>query len=152
MTGTMRAPGDLPRRPRLLRYLVEPVTANDHAWHEQATVLFAAIERGADEATTSEAVLAEVAFLLNAKRQYNLPPSDIAAYLEPILRLPGLHLPRGAKRRYLTALALWTEHPTLGFVDALTAATVAQPGMLLATFDSDFDVLSGIERWSSPLE
>lgn len=130
-----------------LRYLVAPVTTNDRAWHEQATALFEAVARGTEEATTSEAVLAEVAFVLNSKRQYDLPPSDIAAYLEPIIRLPNLHLPRGAKRRYQTALSLWSDHPSLGFVDALTAASVMASDMMLASFDADFDDLSGISRW-----
>lgn len=131
-----------------LRYLVAPVTTNDHAWHEQATVLFEAIARGAEAATTSEAVLAEVAFVLNSKRQYNLPPSDIAAYLEPIIQLPNLHLPRRAKRRYQNALALWSDHPALGFVAALTAASVmVAPDIMLASFDADFDYIPGISRW-----
>jgi len=84
----------------------------------------------------------------SSKRQYNLPPTDIAAYLAPILHLHGLRLPRGAKRRYQAALDLWSDHPALGFVDALTATAVAQSGMLLATFDADFDDLPGIERWT----
>jgi predicted nucleic acid-binding protein len=133
-----------------LRYLVTPVTANDRAWHERATALFKAIAWGTEEATTSEAVLAEVAFVLNSKRQYNLPPSDVFAYLEPIIRLPNLHLPRGAKRRYQNALSLWSNHPSLGFVDALTATSVTQFGMVLATFDSDFDDLPGILHWQGP--
>jgi hypothetical protein len=70
--------------------------------------------------TTSEAVIAEVAFVLASPRQYGLPPAEIALRLKPILALPHLTLPRGQKRRYLRALDLWADYPRLGFVEALT--------------------------------
>jgi predicted nucleic acid-binding protein len=57
-----------------------------------------------------------------------------------------LLLPRGRKRLYLRALDLWGERPVLGFVDALTVATVEQSGMPLATFDAHFDGFPGINR------
>ena len=129
-----------------LRYLVTPTAPATQAMHEEATALFEAIERGAEEATTSEAVLAEVAFVLASPRQYNLPAADIAAYLGPIIRLPGLKLPRGQKRRYLRALDVWAAHPRLGFVDALTVALVEHTAVALATFDADFDAIPGITR------
>jgi len=112
--------------------------------------LFRAIGRGEEEATTSEAVIAEVAFILYAKRHYGLPPDRVAARLRPFLTLPHLHLPRAAKQRYLQALALWSANPRLGFVDALTAVTVVGMDIAFATFDSDFDGLPDIARWQPP--
>ena len=88
---------DFSRCQLFLRYLVEPDGPDNQARHEIAAALFEAIELGEEEATTSEAVLAEVAFILASKRQYNLPSVEIAAYLSPIIRLPGLRLPRGRK-------------------------------------------------------
>jgi predicted nucleic acid-binding protein len=122
-----------------LRYLVEPDGPDNQARHDSVAALFAA--------TTSEAVLAEVAYILASKRQYNLPTVEIAAYLAPIIRLPGLRLPRGRKRLYLRALEIWSEFSRLGFVDALTAATVERSELRLATFDTDFDSLPDIRRW-----
>lgn len=59
--------------------------------------------------------------------------------------------PRGVKLRdkriVLGALDVWARNPRLGFVDALAAAHAHQPGIELATFDSDFDQLPGIRRW-----
>jgi predicted nucleic acid-binding protein len=130
-----------------LRYLVEPDGPDNQARHDIAAALFEAIELGEEEATTSEAVLAEVAFILASKRQYNLPPADIAAYLAPIIRLPGLRLPRGRKGLYLRALEIWSDLARLGFVDALTAATVERSELRLATFDTDFDNLPNIRHW-----
>lgn len=133
-----------------LRYLVAPTSPATQAMHDEATALFDAIERGEEDATTSEAVLAEVAFVLASPRQYHLAAADVAAYLTPIIRLPHLKLPRGQKRRYLRALEVWAEHPKLGFVDALTVALVEHTPVVLATFDTDFDRLPGITRWRPP--
>jgi predicted nucleic acid-binding protein len=130
-----------------LRYLVEPDGPDNQTRHDIAAALFEAIELGEEEATTSEAALAEVAFVLASKRQYNLPTAEIAAYLSPIIRLPGLRLPRGRKRLYLRALEIWSELSRLGFVDALTAATLERSELRLATFDTDFDTLPNIRRW-----
>lgn len=129
-----------------LRYLVAPTSLASQAMHDTAAALFEAVERGEEDATTSEAILAEVTFVLASKHQYGLPAATVAAYLGPIIRLPHLKLPPGQKRRYLRALDLWTAHPKLGFVDALTAATVEQSDLHLATFDADFDALPGIKR------
>jgi len=130
-----------------LQYLIEPDGPDNQARHDIAAALFEAIELGEEEATTSEAVLAEVAFILASKKQYNLPPADIAAYLAPIIRLPGLRLPRGRKGLYLHALEIWSDLSRLGFVDALTAATVQGSELRLATFNTDFVKLPNIRRW-----
>jgi predicted nucleic acid-binding protein len=132
-----------------LRYVVEP-TPGTMAMHAIAAALFEAVERGEEDASTSEAVVAEVAYVLNSKRHYGLPPADIAAVLSPILELPNLTLPPGRKELYLRALDLWMERPKLGFVDALTVAELEQTGIPLATFDRDFDALPGITRRSPP--
>lgn len=131
----------------VLRYLVQPDSPENAARQDLAASLFEAIERGEEVATTSEAVLAEVAFVLASKRQYRLPAAEIASYLAPIIRLSGLKLPRGRKRLYLRALDIWAEHPVLGFVDALTAAMVEGSQWRLASFDADFDSLPNIRRW-----
>ncbi len=133
-----------------LRAIVEP-TAETGTMHETAKALFRAVARGEEEVTTSEAVLAEVCFVLNSKRQYGLAAPEVASRLTPILSLPNLALPRGRKRLYLRALELWSEHPRLGFVDALTAAEIEYTGIALATFESDFDGIPGIIHWEPPV-
>ncbi len=134
-----------------LRGLVQPVTEQDRIMHAQAAALFAAVEQGLEEITTSEAILDEVMFILSSPRQYNLPPAEIGDLLTPILNLPGFRLPRGRKRLYLRALEIWGERPNLGFVDALTVAELGQSAMPLATFDSDFDEYPEITRYVPPV-
>jgi hypothetical protein len=73
---------------------------------------------------------------------------EIAERLRPIIGLAHLHVPRGRRHLYLRALDLWTTYPKLGFVNALTAAMVEGTDVKLATFDSDFNALQGIDRWS----
>ncbi len=114
---------------------------------DMAAALFAAIARGDEEGATSEAVIAEVAFVLTSLRQYRLSPDAAARNLAPLLRMQGLRVLPTQKRRCLHALDLWLEHPRLDFVDALTAATVQETGMRLATFDGDFDAFPEIKRW-----
>lgn len=133
-----------------LRYLVQPSTPAIQAMAETARSLFEAVERGEEEITTTEVVLHEVAYILAAKAHYGLPVATITTGLRTLLRLPGFRLGRGQKRRYLRALDLWDAHPTLGFADAIVAATVEQQDIQLATFDTDFDQIPSIKRWQPP--
>lgn len=127
-----------------LRYLTQPDNPKTHAMHERASALFAVVERGEVEVATSEAVLAEVAFVLASKLQYHRPAEVIATYLGPIIRMRGLRLPRGRKRLYLRALDIWSARPSLGFVDALTVATVEETEIALATFDRHFNTMANV--------
>lgn len=128
-----------------LRGLVRPETPQDEAIARAAAALFRRAERGEEEITTSDADLTEVAFVLHSPRHDERSPDDIGARLKPILELRGFRLPH--KRVVLRALDIWAASPRLGFVDALTASYAAEPGMTLATFDSDFDDLPGITRY-----
>jgi predicted nucleic acid-binding protein len=116
--------------------------------NDLASALFRQVARGDIEVTTSDAVLAEAAFILTAKSHYHLPVAEAAAKLAALVSLPGFKLPD--KRSIVLALDFWTANPRLGFVDALVAVHAQRPGMLLATFDSDFDGLPGITRWKPP--
>lgn len=130
-----------------LRYLIEPVTPAQQAMAEISRDLFLAVERSAEEVTTTEVVLHEVIYVLASKKHYAVPPSEIAAMIGLILRMPGFRLPRGDKRVYLRALDLFASHPKLGFADAVVAARVERQGIPLATFDADFDDIPTIRRW-----
>jgi len=130
-----------------LRWLAEPTTAVDVERNATATALFTRVEAGAVEATTSEAILAEVAFVLTSKQHYSLTAEAAAAYLASAVRMTGLKFAPGKKRLYLRALQLWSERPRLGFVDALTVAIVENSDHVLATFDRDFDPFDDIEYW-----
>ena len=130
-----------------LRWLVAPDTPDDVVPRSIAISLFICLERGEAEATTSEAILAEVAFVLTSKRQYGVEVKIAAESLATAVRFAGLKFAPGKKQQYLRALEIWSERPALGFVDALTVAMVESSDHLLATFDADFEGLTGIEYW-----
>ena len=129
----------------LLRAFVQPDDPLTQRFSQVATELLRRASRGEVEITTSDAVLAEVAFILTAKTHSNLPVPIAAGFLASFVQLRGFR--HSEKRSILSALDTWTNRPRLGFVDALTAAYAQSPGMLLATFDTDFDGLPGIDRW-----
>ena len=128
-----------------LRSIVRSTTPDGQAKAAQAAALVRAAREGTADITTSEAVRAEVAYVLATPRHYQLPAADVAARLRPILQLRGLRLPE--KRLYLRALDIMGSPPRLGFVDALTVAILERSGDDLASFDSDFDRVPGIRRY-----
>jgi predicted nucleic acid-binding protein len=129
----------------LLRALVQPDTPQTERFSQAAAMLLRQADRGEVEITTSDAVLAEVAFILTARAHANLPVAVAAALIASIVRLRGFRHPE--KHKIVSGLEFWTQRPRLGFVDALTAAHAQSPGMRLATFDTDFDPIPGIDRW-----
>jgi predicted nucleic acid-binding protein len=130
-----------------LRALVQSPDPAIQRMHRTAVTLFRQAERGQAEVTTSDAVIAEVAFILTSRAHYGLSPSDAAGQISVLLRLRGVKI--RDKRIVLQALDLWATHPKLGFVDALTATYGQRPGIELATFDSDFDRIRGVRRWNA---
>ncbi len=118
---------------------------------EKSAVCLALLQRGqaGEEATTSEVVLAEVAYVLSSPRQYKLSHADVSARLRPILLLRGLKLPN--KRRLLRALDRYSTYPHLDFEDCLTVAQIEQQGIgTLASYDRGFDRVPGITRREPP--
>ncbi|MGH2532545.1 MAG: PIN domain-containing protein [Thermomicrobiales bacterium] len=130
-----------------LRYLVEPTSPETRSMQEMASALFDAVERGQEDVTTTEVVLHEVAYVLASRKHYNVPAPEIAAYLAPILRMPGMKLPRGEKRLYLRALDIYVANPKLEFADSIVAARAERLGVPLATFDDDLARLPFVTRW-----
>lgn len=124
-----------------LRFL----TRDDAAKAAACLALFQRVQAGTEEATTSEVVLAEVAYVLSSPRQYGLGHADIAARLRPLVGLRGLKLPY--KRRLLHALDLYGTYPHLDFEDCLTVAQIEQQGLAtLVSYDRGFDRVPGIAR------
>ena len=117
-----------------LRYLIQPVTPQDRVNERRAAALFASVDSGAAEVTTSEAILAEVAFILTSPRHYGASRSTAAAGLKALLGPRSCRMP--AKEVSLRALDIWVAHPELSFPDALGAAYCALRGFELATFDN----------------
>lgn len=132
-----------------LRHLTQAASPATERMQAIAAALFEAIERGEAEATTTEVVLHEVTYLLTSKKHYALTWDQAAAYVMPLLRLPGLKFARGEKRIFLRALEIAAAHPKLEFADAVIAARCEGTEMQLATFDERLAALPGITRWPS---
>ena len=133
-----------------LRAIVRPATPQDTVMAQTATTLFSRVKVGADAIFVSDAVVAEVVFILSSKRHYGLPRPDVVARLTPMLQLHGCRLPR--KRVVLGALGLWGGAPKLSFVDALGATYAQELGEPLASFDADLGKVPGIRLWQPPNE
>ena len=129
----------------LIRYLTQDDPEKTHA----CLALLQRIQAG-EEATTSEVVIAEVAFVLSSPRQYKLAHADVSARLRPVLLLRGLKVPN--KRRVLRALDLYATYPQLDFEDCLTVAQIEQQGITtLMSYDRGFDRVPGINRQEPPM-
>ena len=128
-----------------LGYLIEPLTEEDTKKAAACRTLFERVISGEEDITTSETVLAEIAYVLGSPRQFRLPPADIVARLKPIVALPGLKLTN--KRVCLRALDIFASHSKLDFEDAFSAAIVERmtPSELYSS-DRDFDRIDEVTR------
>jgi predicted nucleic acid-binding protein len=94
--------------------------------------------------TTTEAVIAEVVYVLSSKRLYNLPREEIRRLLYPLLSLPGFKLTN--RKMYLRALDLYATYP-IDFEDALIVAQMERQKISeVYSYDRDFDQVAGIIR------
>lgn len=133
-----------------LAYLVQPISEEDEGKSDACRALFDRVIAGEEEITTSETVIAEIAYILGSPRQFRLPPQDIVSRLKPIVALPGLKITN--KRTYLRALDIFAAHPRLGFEDAVSAAIVERMNPSeLYSYDRDFDRVEEVTRIEPPL-
>ncbi|MCL4545084.1 MAG: PIN domain-containing protein [Chloroflexi bacterium] len=124
-----------------IRYL----TRDDPHKSAACRLFWQQVAQGQETAATTEAVIAEVCYVLSAPRLYHLSQDEVAARLRPLLTLPGLKLPH--KRSFLRALDLYALHPFLDFEDALQAAHMERLGLQeILSYDTGFDHLPGITR------
>jgi predicted nucleic-acid-binding protein len=120
----------------IIRFLVQ-----DNEEHAQAAgKLFAACDRGEVTVVVLPAVLAECVFVLESFYQH--PRQNIARVLSQLLASPGVEIAdedihRDALERYGSG--------RLHFVDCVIAAYAAARSLLVATFDSGFRKLSGVQ-------
>ncbi len=124
-----------------LRHLTGDDPRKAHACFE----LLKKAQRNEITLTTSEAVIAEVVYVLSSSKQiYTLTRAEIRTRLYPLLSIPGLKIPY--RKMYLRALDLYAAYP-LDFEDALTIAHMErQKVKAVYTYDREFDRVPGITR------
>ena len=112
--------------------------------------LFAAVEAGDEDVTTSEVGLYEVCHVLGSGRHYRLSAPEIADLVVPIISLPGFRFPRGDKAVYLRAFEIYLDYLKLRYADSLIAARAERLGVPLATFDEALGRPPTVTRWQPP--
>jgi len=123
-----------------LRYL----TNDDPIKAKKCLELFQKAKTNKVVLTTSEAVIAEVVYVLVSKRVYNLSHSDVVTRLRPLLILPGLKL--AARTTLLRALEIFANY-TVDFEDALSHAHMERKQIKeIYSYDTDFDQMENIAR------
>jgi uncharacterized protein len=124
----------------ILRYL----TRDDPEKAERCLALLQSAEQDDVALTTSEAIIAEVVYVLSSPRLYNLPRERIRELLLPVLNLRGLKLP--SRQLYNRALDIYATY-RIDFEDALAIAHMEQQGMTaIISDDRHFDQWEGVER------
>jgi predicted nucleic acid-binding protein len=124
-----------------IRYL----TRDDIAKADACFEVFQRLRRGDEQATTSEAVIAEIAYVLKSRTLYALSPNEIRIRLLPLLTVRGLRLPHRAV--IIRALDYFAASSSLDFEDALSVAHMERLGITeIYTYDRDFDRIAGVTR------
>lgn len=123
-----------------IRYL----TRDDPKKADACFALFQQAKRDEIALVTTEAVVAEVVYVLSSKQLYALSRREIRALLYPLLSLPGLKL--AGRKAYLRALDLYAIYK-IDFEDALIVAQMERQGETeLYSYDRHFDQVPGITR------
>lgn len=122
----------------IIRYL----TGEPKAQAEATKSLLERANAGNLTLRLSSLVVAEVVFVLTGKT-YQFPRGDVKEALLPLLQWPQLDVQD--REVLLNALDLFT-HSKIDFVDACLAAEARLQQVAIASFDKDYDSISGITR------
>ncbi len=124
---------------------IRHLTRDDPLKAQKCFDLFKKAESNEIAITTTEAVIAEVVYVLSSKRVYNLARNDIRSLLYPLLSLRGLKLAN--RKIYLRALDLYAAS-TLDFEDSLIIAQMEYRQIPeVYTNDRGFDGIPAVVRF-----
>jgi predicted nucleic acid-binding protein len=123
---------------------VRLLTGDDPDKAARCLALFERARIGEVSLVTSEAIVAEVAYVLTSPRSYRIPRATVATALLPLLADPGLQVDN--KAVVLTALDVW-EDSNLDFADCLAVARFRHANLDgIYSYDRDFDRIPDIRR------
>lgn len=123
----------------LLRFLL----GDDPVQSPRARALMKRLEHPSERCELPEVTLAEVVWVL--QKQAGIPRGLVASELTAILRLPGIR--RAGKRIAMDALTLFAS-TNCDIADCLLAARARSRGIMVCSFDADFEKL-GCD-WEEP--
>jgi uncharacterized protein len=123
---------------------IRHLTRDDPEKAQACYQLFLSAQRNEVVLTTSEAVIAEVVYVLSSKQLYNLPREQIRALLYPLLTLRGFKL--SGREIYLRALDVYASSG-LDFEDAIAVAHMERHRLSeIYSYDRHFDQMPGLNR------
>jgi uncharacterized protein len=127
---------------------VRILSRDDPAKTAASLALFKRAARGGADLVTSEAIVAEVVYVLSSNALYKLGRPDVAKLLRPLLDIKGLRIDR--KRDVLAALNLYAKS-RLDFEDCLVAIHARdQTKGRVFSYDRDFDHVPSVQRLEPP--
>jgi uncharacterized protein len=124
-----------------IRYL----TGDDPIKQGASRLLFERLDRDEEQLLTSEAVVAEIIYVLTSRAHYGLTREAAVQRLLPTLRCPGLRIAN--RTVVLRALDVYEAHSRLDYEDALSVAHMESAGIdEIVSYDRGFDRVEGIKR------
>jgi predicted nucleic acid-binding protein len=130
-----------------LRLFAPATSRTTERMKRESRELFEAIGRGTIEATTSEAVLHEVCYVLRSPRQYGLDAERVVSSLQPMLGLSGMTFPGRDLDIYIQALERMRAFPRLSFVDSVISVRAQVLNAQLVTYDEYLANQPFVTRW-----
>jgi predicted nucleic acid-binding protein len=106
--------------------------------------LFRRAVRGEVALATSEAVIAEVCYVLTSRTIYGIDRATVAKLLRPMLMVRALHLPD--KGLVLAALDRWASTEQRKFVDCLVVERALAGDAQVYSYDRGLDRVAGLTR------
>lgn len=123
-----------------LRFL----TKDDPKKAEKCRALLQAASEGSIKLYTTDLVFAELIWVLQSPRTYNLRPSEIIDLVIPLATIKGLSFPA---KKYLPDMMEIFVTTEIDFIDAYNAVMMQTQGVgVIYSYDSDFDILADVTR------
>ena len=124
---------------------------DDPAKTQACLALFQRARRGDVELHTSEAIIAEVIYVLLSPKVYARSRTEIAAGLGAVIGIRGVHVPE--KTAVLAAIDQWQQHQKLDFADCLAIAHALRAhGGNVYSYDRAVGRVDGIQRLEPELD
>lgn len=128
-----------------LRYIAEPKTSQDIVFNQIAAEFFERAARGEETFITTEAVIAEVVYVLASRHLYAFSREDACDSVTRLITLSGCRIEN--QQGVLSALGTWRDTANVSFVDALCLTIARQRSLELVTFDTALARAAGTQRW-----
>ena len=123
-----------------LRFLAK----DDHVKASNCRDILLAAAEGNTRLATTDLVFAELVWVLQSPKTYNLKPQEIYDLMLPLITIKNLFFP--AKKHFPEIMELFVKSG-IDFIDAYNAIIMkTQKIESLYSYDQDFDIVEGVSR------